>query len=165
MNLTLYHLRKKSPGARAEMPPAISWAQFGDDVLLYADGAGSERLPTAEVRGARRLRQQSLSLKAEHLYVVVQNGRMFQQENPRVHVLLDKGRYLLVKLDPRRARQLKDASPTCYGVFPLRKNQVVFDVRDRAARVERVAWIQKLVDKLTFSHRQTLKHYGGGFLR
>jgi Peptidase family M28 len=147
MNLTLYHLRKKSLGARSEMPPATSWAQFGDDVLLYADGAGSERLSTVGVRGARRLRQQSLSLKAEHLHVVVQNGRMFQQEHPSVPVLLDKGRYLLVKLDPRRARRLKGASPTCYGVFPLRKNQVVFDVRDRA-RVEKVAWIQKLVDKI-----------------
>jgi hypothetical protein len=96
MNLTLYHLRKKSLGARSDMPPATSWAQFGDDVLLYADGAGSERLSTAGVRGARRLRQQSLSLKAEHLHVVVQNGRMFQQEHPSVPVLLDKGRYLLV---------------------------------------------------------------------
>ena len=148
MNLTLYHLRKKSLGARSEVPPATSWAQFGDDVLLYADGAGSVRLSAAGVRGARRLRQQSPSLKAEHLYVVVQNGRMFQQEHTSVPVLLDKGRYLLVKLDPRRARQLKDGSPTCYGVFPLRKNQVVFDVRDRVARVEKVAWIQKLVDKI-----------------
>jgi Zn-dependent M28 family amino/carboxypeptidase len=85
------------------------------------------------------------------MYVVVQNGRMFQQENPRVPVLLDKGRYLLVKLDPDRASRLKDASPTCYGIFPLRKNQVVFDVRDSAARaavVKKTAWIQELVDKI-----------------
>jgi hypothetical protein len=42
MSLTPYHLTKKSLDARSEMPPATSWAQFGDDVLLYAEGPGSE---------------------------------------------------------------------------------------------------------------------------
>jgi hypothetical protein len=40
MSLTLYQLTKKNLDARSEMPPAISWAQFGDDAPLYAEGPG-----------------------------------------------------------------------------------------------------------------------------
>jgi hypothetical protein len=131
------------------MPQAASWAQFGDQVLLYAKDPAAEEPSLARARGAREIRRDSVPLRAGQMHVVVQNGRMFQQENPRVPVLVDKGRYLLVKLDPDRARRLKDASPTCYGIFPLRDNQVVFDVRDSAAaRAERVAWVQELVDNI-----------------
>jgi Zn-dependent M28 family amino/carboxypeptidase len=95
------------------------------------------------------VKEDSVPLKKERLYVVVQNGRMFQQEQPGVPVLLDKGRYLLIKLDPGLARRLKNASPTCYGMFRLRENQVVFDVLDAAsARTQKVDWVSGLVQSV-----------------
>lgn len=149
MKLASYRLTKKSRNAKSAIPPNASWAQFGNEVLLYADEAESEKLAIPGTRQARQLEGRQIPLKRNQMHVVVQNGRMFQQENPKVPVLLDKGRYLLVKLDAERARQLKDASPTCYGVFPLQENQVVFDVRDSAAaRVKKVSWIQELVDRV-----------------
>ena len=84
------------------------------------------------------------------MHIVVQNGRLFQQEHPEVPVILDRGRFLLVELDPARARRLGRKSPTCYGVLPLGKNKVVFDVQERAAaRAAPIASIQNLVDKIS----------------
>ena len=60
---------------------------------------------------------------------MVQNGRTFQQEHPEVPVIHDRGRFLLVNLDPGKARELMEEAETCYGVTPLEENQVVFDVR------------------------------------
>jgi hypothetical protein len=149
MKLAHYRLTESNGSTKSAIPPDTSWAQFGDEVLLYAREAESAKLAVTGRRGARRLREQQMPLKKEQMHVVVQNGRMFQQEHPKVPVLLDKGRYLLVKLAPQQAEQLKDASPTCYGVFPLEENQVVFDVREAAAaRVGKIAWIEKLVKKL-----------------
>ena len=31
------------------------------------------------------------------MHIVVQNGRLFQQEHPEVPVILDRGRFLLVE--------------------------------------------------------------------
>ncbi len=157
MKLALFRFGKNSNSARSALPSTTSWAQFGDEVLLYGDESKSVKLAVPESRRARQLRVDSIPLKPAQMYVVVQNGRMFQQENPKVPVLLDRGRYLLVKLDSKRAMRLKDASPTCYGLFPLQKNQVVFDVRNPATvRAQKAGWVQQLVDKVD---RGSLKSY------
>ena len=66
-------------------------------------------------------------MEREHLHVVVQNGRLFQQENPDARLLVDR-------------------------VQPLRENEVVFDLRERGSeRAAPVAWIQDLVDKVSHS--------------
>lgn len=63
----------------------------------------------------------------EQLHVVVQNGRLFQQHHPDVPVLHDRGRFLVVKLDPERARALSKGNKTCFGVMNADDVQVVFD--------------------------------------
>lgn len=177
MRLTLYRLAGKAGGksaaktaaktsaktaaklpaktsARAAAKPSAktpggAWARFGRDVLVYGDGA--ENLPPPGGGGrARRVAEFSLAARREQMHVVVQNGRMFQQVHPEVPVILDRGRYLLVKLDPARAGQLADASRTCYGLFPLAKNQVVFDELDSAAAAgaRKVAWVNGLVQRV-----------------
>jgi hypothetical protein len=98
----------------------------------------------------------------ERLHVVVQNGRLFQRLYPRVPVLLDRGRFLLIDLDPDRARLLGRDHPTCYGVMPLGDRQVVFDVVDRSvARRERRLAVQALLDGLARPRLETvLTHLG-----
>lgn len=85
----------------------------------------------------------------EQLHIVVQNGRLFQYHNPDVPVIHDRGRFLLVKLDPKQARRLAGKHETCYGVLPLEENQVVFDVRAATVARAPVAFVQKLVNKVS----------------
>ena len=140
-----------SPSVRVEqlqstVSPGLFWAQFGNTILLYGDETRWEAGTEGARRSALDLREYPTRLDKEHLHLVVQNGRLFQQEHPDVPVILDKGRMLLVALAADRARQLAEKSPTCYGVLPLPENQVVFDVRDPAtAGTARVDWIEHLV--------------------
>lgn len=150
MKLATYRLTPDAPGPPLDLPPDASWARFGDEVLLVSDEVRWDTL--AERAGRSALREYRASVEREHLHVVVQNGRLFEQEQPGVRIILNRGRILLVELEPERARQLAESNETCYGVLPLKDNQVVFDVRDPTAeRVAPVAWIQDLVDKLTHS--------------
>ena len=155
MKLATYHV---TPDARApQVDPrevqGTSWAQFGDELLLYADDTAWGRVVEGARRGARQLQEHQTTVQREHMYLVVQNGRLFQQEHPDVPVIIDRGRFLLVDLDPDRASQLQGDQATCYGVHPLEDNQVVFDVRARTAadRAAPVAWIQSLIDRLSRS--------------
>jgi hypothetical protein len=156
MKLATYRLMPDASGEPSDLPPGASWARFGDEVLLYSDEARWDALAERAERGALQLRERQPDVERELLHVVVQNGRLFQQENPDARVLVDRGRFLLVELDPDRARQLEAKGETCYGVLPLEENEVVFDVRDRTAeRGAPVAWIQDLVDKVGYSTVET----------
>jgi hypothetical protein len=82
------------PNARGEQlrlmaSPGVSWAQFGDQVLFYADDTEAEDLAKRAGREGRRLQAYSAPAKTEHMYIVVQNGRLFQQEHPDVPVIVD----------------------------------------------------------------------------
>lgn len=147
MKVATYRLTPETPGAPLDLPPEVSWARFGDELLLVSDETQGEDL--AEW-GTTRLRERQPDVERENLHVVVQNGRLFQQENPDARVLVDRGRFLLVELDPDQARRLEGKGETCYGVQPLGENEVVFEVRDRGTeRAAPVAWIQDLVDKVS----------------
>jgi len=134
----------------AELPPlapGTSWVRFGKETLLYSDESEQESAAVPMGRGARvPLRQEAVS--REQLYVVVQNGRLFQQYHPDIPVIHDRGRFLLVKIDPARAQKLAGKHQTCYGVRPLEEDQVVFDEREPAAERAPVAFIQNLVHKV-----------------
>lgn len=84
----------------------------------------------------------------DQLHVVVQHGRLFQQQHPEVPVLHDRGRFLLVQLDAAQARRLQTEAETCYGVMPLVGDQIVFDEPDRRAGRAPVPFIQDLTDRL-----------------
>jgi hypothetical protein len=156
MKLATYRLMPEAPGTPVDLPPGASWARFGDEVLLYSDEARWDALAERAETGALQLRERQPDVEREHLHVVVQNGRLFQQENPDARVLVDRGRFLLVELDPNRARQLEGKGDTCYGVLRLMENEVVFDVRERTAeRAAPVAWIQDLVDEVSYSTVET----------
>src|SRR5215212_2796371 len=148
MRLATYRLTSDAPGTPSELPSGAFWARFGDEVLFFSDESRWDALAERAERSALRLQERRPDVEREHLHVVVQNGRLFQQEHPDVPVILDRGRFLLVELDPEQARLLEGKSATCYGVLPLREDQVVFDVRDRTA--ERAA---RLIGSRTWSTR------------
>ena len=152
MKLTKYQVPPKVRGGDFDLtlPSGASWVRFGNDVLLYGEEAQWKGL-TNRAREARLQKQERVStVKKERMHIVVQNGRLFQQEHPKVPVILDRGRFLLVDLDPARVRGMRRKSLTCYGVLPLGNHKVVFDVQKRAgAQRARVASIQNLVDKIS----------------
>jgi len=142
-------------GAAPPLPAGSTWARFGDEVVVLGDERGWATVKAAARRGGLRLDSEPLRVRRERLHVVVQHGRQFQQHHPRTPILVDRGRFLLVELDARRARQLARAHPTCYGIMPLRDGQVVFDVADRAAlKTVSDSAVQAVVDRLS---RQTLE--------
>jgi hypothetical protein len=152
MKLATYHVppNARGKGFDLTLPPGASWARFGNDLLLYGEEAQWKGLADRARRGNLQRRNQIATVKKERMHIVVQNGRLFQQEHPEVPVILDRGRFLLVELDPGRARRLGRKSPTCYGVLPLSKNKVVFDVQEgTATRAAPVPSIEKLVDKIS----------------
>ena len=138
---------KKRGEIRPPLAPGVSWAQFGEESVLFEDEPQEARPTATASRGVRMPRREEQVTK-DQLYVVVQNGRLFQQHNPEVPVLHDRGRFLLVKLDPDQARALSKKHETCYGIVPLEENQVVFNSREALARRAPVPAIQKVVNKL-----------------
>src|SRR5215207_3181332 len=143
MKVATYRLTPETTGAPPDLPPEVSWARFGDELLLVSDETQGDALREWGPQ------ERQTDMERENLHVVVQNGRLFQQENPEARVLVDRGRFLLVELDPDQAHRLEGKGETCYGVQPLGENEVVFEVRDRGAeRAAPVAWIQDLVDRV-----------------
>jgi Peptidase family M28 len=152
MKLAKYQVPPNVRSGRFDLtlPPGASWVRFGNDVLLYGEAAQWKGVADRARKGHLQRQERVSTVKKERMHIVVQNGRLFQQEHPEVPVILDRGRFLLVELDPARARRLGRKSPTCYGVLPLGKNKIVFDVQPRAAaRAAPIASIQNLVDKIS----------------
>src|SRR5262245_21235958 len=64
------------------------------------------------------------------LYLVTQEGRLFKRAYPDEPVLLDKGRYLLVSLDPRQADKIVQHQAR-FSVRPAAKNESIFETLTR----------------------------------
>lgn len=108
------------------------WVRFGNTVLRR-----DTTLAAARAAQARP-------------YLVVQHGRLFQQEHPDVRVLVDNGRYLVIEADPAAmdfAEVTADHFP-CYSVREIPWGTTVFDVREAVARQPDPA-VQKCVDALS----------------
>lgn len=145
MQISKYRLSSQEDGAAPgleSLAPEGPSIRFGNDLLVLSEdpGTGAALESAAETTGVSK----------ERLHVVVQNGRLFQQHNPQVPVIHDRGRFLLVDLDPEEAQKLGDEGETCYGIVPAAEGQVVFE--ENAAASSRRApgpFVQELVDKLS----------------
>ena len=120
------------------------WVRLGDAVLRR--GAVQARAPQSQLR------------------LVVQHGRLFQQAHPDVRVLSDKGRYLVVEVDPAAADDVTADDFPCFSVREIPWGTTVFDIRERVARQPDEAAVQKCVDALSaeqFEHDlRTLVGFG-----
>ncbi len=113
-----------------------AWTQLGDTLLVTGDS-----LPH-RIAGEERPRSTRVEVPADRLHLVIQNGRQFQQAHPEVPVLVDRGRYLVVDLDPAEAGRLAEPAEQhlpCYDVRALPADTVVYEqlpagpARERAA--------------------------------
>jgi Peptidase family M28 len=151
MKLARYHLTPDSRSAKLDAAVSLgaSWMQFGNELLLYTDDNQWEGLVGRAGQRTLQLQEYPETLKRENMHLIVQKGRLFQQEHPEVPVIVDHGRFLLVELDPKRAQQIEVGDLPCYTLRPLEDNQVVFDVPVPTAARAPVAWVQNLVDQVS----------------
>lgn len=137
--------------------PQTTWVQFGDTAFLMA--AESDWQQIAPETSLTAIRQSPQPSQLENLYLVVQKGRLFQQEHPEVPVLLDKGRYLVVELDAEQAEIWGKTEEPCYAIRPLQGYSVVFQLRPQpTARLQPVTELQDLVQQVSQANlEQTLQ--------
>ncbi len=117
LGMTAVHVRPAgSPGAGgAELPAVLPVVR---DLLA----AASDDVP---VLGGDRALASVGAPAGERLFLVVQNGRLFQVDHPEVPVLLDTGRHLVVDLEPEVAQELEDSGGACWTLRPLPVGPVV----------------------------------------
>lgn len=129
------------------------WVQFGEEALLITDESDWSEITTNVARSGTLLRRQSQPRERNNLHLVVQKGRLFQQEHSDIPVLLDKGRYLVVDLEPELADAFNRREKPCYAIQPLEENIIAFKMRSKPAtqRIP-VAWIQNLVEQISYSN-------------
>ncbi|MGL5793965.1 MAG: hypothetical protein ACRC06_06045, partial [Waterburya sp.] len=107
--------------------------QFGKEALLIADESDWNQIVNSAGRSGISLQRNARPTEQDNLYLVVQKGRLFQQEHSEVPVLIDKGRFLVVDLTPDMVESYQKGDEPCYGIKPLEENMVVFREQPKAA--------------------------------
>src|SRR5215213_7447398 len=153
--------RVASSAVQAELGGA-PWLQFGDEFVYVGRQPPWAGMAEAASRAGGGLREHPCTIDRARLHVIIQKGRLFQHEHPGVAVIIDRGRYLLVDMDPNVAQQLAETKQPCYSVRALDRleangeigeNRIVFEARDRGTDRERLRAthpaVQSLVDRIS----------------
>jgi hypothetical protein len=141
--------------ARTGPPAGASWLRFGDELAWLAEPEHWSGVAQAARGAGVALREHPREIDRTRLYLVNQKGRLFQREHPEAKVLLDKGRFLLVDLDPGAAAAMaKDVRP-CFSLRAVAElddtgagGHVIFSARADAARTADPV-IQAMVNRLS----------------
>jgi hypothetical protein len=111
----------------------LDWLKFGDQYFCCTTKpAASVNWKQLEAAGAtlNRAALGSGQSQAGFLYLVTQEGRLFQRAHPEVPVLFDKGRHLVVSLDQRQVNKVV-AQRARFSIRPVTKNEIVFETLAR----------------------------------
>ncbi len=123
--------------------------QFGEQSLLFADNSRWPRISATLDRAGVALSRLLKPLDGEQPFLVQQKGRLFQQHHPKVRVLYDRGRFLVVSLNAAQAKRLLDGDHLHFKVRPIEKSGAVFTSRPASgARAAALAWVQNIIDGL-----------------
>jgi beta-phosphoglucomutase-like phosphatase (HAD superfamily) len=98
-------VQRRGAGAAAAAPEG-AWTMLGHDVVVTGD-ATSSGLPSPPIDPSRSGAVRVHVGTAERLFLVTQNGRLFQLDHPEVPVVVDTGRNLVVDLEPEAAQRLE----------------------------------------------------------
>ena len=128
----------------------LCWLRFGLDFFCY--GVEDAFAEFAQ-RAVGTLSFHSLAVPAgiqdQHLYLVVQEDSLFRRAHPEVPVLLDKGRHMLVLVDPRQAEHIAPHQAR-FSLRPVVPNRVIFDVAPSPSiRPVACAGTRQVVDALS----------------
>lgn len=101
------------------------WTRLGDALVVQSFPGGAGTATGRAAAGSTR----RTSLPEQRLHLVTQLGRTFQDDHPDAKIVVDKGRYLVVDVDPGTLRPSGGPAAACYDVRPLPADTVVFDER------------------------------------
>jgi hypothetical protein len=139
--------QRRGPGAAAAAPDG-AWTTLGHDVVVTGD-ATSAGLPSPTTDPSRSGAVRVHVGTAERLFLVTQNGRLFQLDHPEVPVVVDTGRNLVVDLEPEAAQRLEGSGGACWVVRPLPVGPVVVAASAPDGRREELDWVRRCVDRLS----------------
>jgi hypothetical protein len=103
--------------------PEVEWTRLGNVLVVRA--AATRVAAVLAPEGLAGSAGRRFFVPKRRLHLVTQLGRLFQEDHPDIRVLVDKGRYLVVDVDPERS--LAGAHASCYAARPLPVDTVVFD--------------------------------------
>jgi Peptidase family M28 len=143
MEVALYRTPSQGSTRVSRSRPGFNQIQLGNELLVYARGSQQR-----SANGADGLGERLLDVEEDDLHLVIQIGNRFQQDHPEIPIVLNKGRFLVVNVDPSTAKKLEpSAESCCYMIRPLEGNEVIFDVAPpRAARSAPEPWVKDLTD-------------------
>jgi Peptidase family M28 len=150
LRIAIYRITDLGPDACLPLTKLpVGFARFGDEVLIYTSNSKWHALMEFAEMAGIALSVLPWDLEREELYLVIQVGDPFSREHQDA-VVLNKGRYLAVALEPERARHLLATKSRCYSIRPLESCEVIFDFRlPTARRAESVDWIKALVERVS----------------
>ena len=108
----------------------LAWTMLGE--LLVVSGPAARVQQFVATAGAAP--PVPCAVARQHLRLVTQIGRLFQEEHPEVPVIVDKGRYLVVAVEPGGSALLDRPEHGHYAVRPLPTDAVVFAQRAAGPR-------------------------------
>ncbi|MGH3565050.1 MAG: M20/M25/M40 family metallo-hydrolase [Pseudonocardia sp.] len=124
------------------------WTRVGDALVVTGSPEAVGRVAEQVADTAALIGR--TSAPPGHVQLVLQNGRLFEQEHPDVPVIAGRGRHLVVALDPAATQTVHLEHLPCYAVRPLPRNATVVAERPPVgARRARPAWIRECVDRLS----------------
>lgn len=109
----------------------LHWLKFGNEYFCFAADAGRP-IDWREVEkpGLKLSLGAPGQATAGSLYLVTQEGRIFQRAHPDVPVLFDKGRHLVVSLDGSRADEIVQHEAR-FSIRPATRSEVIFEALSR----------------------------------
>jgi len=130
-----------------------SWLKFADEYFCYTpDPAGAVAADALAASGFAIEEEAAAGPGPDGprpLFLVTQEGRLFQRMHPDVPVLFDAGRYLVVALDPERAEAIVQDGAS-FALKPVPKNETIVDVVPRPAGGPVIdSRVQRIVDKIS----------------
>lgn len=109
----------------------VWWTRLGDVLVVRSPASRANDVPA---RAGLADTAHRLFVPERQLSLVIQTARLFQEDHPEVPVVVDKGRYLVVDLDPGDHSVIAGPHASCYTVRPLPPDTVVFDQRAAGSR-------------------------------
>src|SRR5262245_10083366 len=163
MQFSISHSSETSHASVAEAleQDGLNWLKFGNQYFCYtAAPAASIDWKRLEAAGAALNRAAPGSGQPDKgsLYLVTQEGRLFQRAQPDVPVLFDKGRHLLVLLDERSVNNIVQHEAR-FAIRPVVRNEIIYErlVRPEAPpRIDRrTNGIVDAISRSSFAARLT----------
>lgn len=137
----------------------LRWLKFGNEYFCFAaDPARPIDWREVEKSDVKLTLSAPGQASAGSLYLVTQEGRIFQRAHPDVPVLFDKGRHLVVSLDGSRADEIIQHEAR-FSIRPATRSEIIFETLSQPSAPlrmdDRIKVIVDAISQTTFASTLT----------